>query len=60
MHARKAYLSGLSPRENRDIPPLRYEIPLRLKRENPELTMVLNGGLRTAAEARRWLRASTA
>jgi tRNA-dihydrouridine synthase A len=55
VHARKAYLSGLSPRQNRDIPPLRYEIPLRLKRENPELTVVLNGGLRTAAEARRWL-----
>lgn len=45
VHARKAWLSGLSPKENRDVPPLRYEWAYRLKRERPELTVVLNGGL---------------
>ena len=39
VHARKAYLQGLSPKENREVPPLRYEVPLRLKREHPELTV---------------------
>lgn len=46
VHARKAWLKGLSPRENREIPPLRYELVHRLKRERPDLTIVLNGGLR--------------
>jgi tRNA-dihydrouridine synthase A len=55
VHARKACLSGLSPRENREIPPLRYELPARLKAERPTLTVVLNGGLRTAEQVRRWL-----
>jgi tRNA-dihydrouridine synthase A len=55
VHARKAILSGLSPRENREIPPLRYEVPLRLKRERPDLAVVLNGGLRTVAQAGEWL-----
>jgi tRNA-dihydrouridine synthase A len=55
VHARKAVLSGLSPRENREIPPLRYELPQRLKRERPDLTVVLNGGLRTVAQACEWL-----
>jgi tRNA-dihydrouridine synthase A len=55
VHARKACLSGLSPRENREIPPLRYEVPARLKAERPTLTVVLNGGLRTAEQVRRWL-----
>jgi tRNA-dihydrouridine synthase A len=55
VHARKAYLSGLSPKENRDVPPLRYEVPLRLKQERPELVVVLNGGLRSAAQVREWL-----
>jgi tRNA-dihydrouridine synthase A len=45
VHARKAWLKGLSPKENRDIPPLDYEIVYRLKRERPELTVVLNGGV---------------
>lgn len=49
VHARKAWLSGLSPKENREIPPLRYEVVHRLKRDFPELTVVLNGGL-TALE----------
>jgi tRNA-dihydrouridine synthase A len=55
VHARKAYLQGLSPRENREIPPLRYEVPARLKRENPGLTVILNGGLKTVAQVREWL-----
>jgi tRNA-dihydrouridine synthase A len=45
VHARKAWLKGLSPKENRDIPPLDYEIVHRLKRERPELTVILNGGI---------------
>lgn len=47
VHARKAWLQGLSPKENREIPPLRYELVQRLKREFPELTIVINGGLKT-------------
>ena len=45
VHARKALLQGLSPKENRDIPPLRYDWVYQLKREFPELTIVLNGGI---------------
>ena len=48
VHARKAWLSGLSPKENRDIPPLDYERVHRLKRDFPELEIVINGGLSTA------------
>jgi tRNA-dihydrouridine synthase A len=55
VHARKAVLSGLSPRENREIPPLRYEVPQRLRRERPDLAVVLNGGLRSVAQAQEWL-----
>lgn len=45
IHARKAWLHGLSPRENREIPPLRYDLVYRLKQDFPALTLVLNGGL---------------
>lgn len=45
IHARKAWLSGLSPKENRDIPPLRYDIAAAIKRDFPELHIVLNGGI---------------
>ncbi len=45
VHARKAWLSGLSPRENRDIPPLDYDIVFRLKAAHPDLPIVLNGGI---------------
>ena len=45
VHARKAWLKGLSPKENRDIPPLDYDLVYRLKRERPDLTIVLNGGV---------------
>jgi tRNA-dihydrouridine synthase A len=46
VHARKAWLSGLSPKENRDVPPLDYALVRELKRTHPSLTVVLNGGLR--------------
>ena len=45
VHARKAWLSGLSPKENREIPPLRYDVVYQLKRDFPQLTIILNGGL---------------
>lgn len=50
VHARNAWLQGLSPKDNREIPPLRYELVHRLKREFPQLTIVINGGLKTDAE----------
>ena len=55
VHARKAILNGLSPKQNREIPPLRYDVPLQLKQERPDLTIVLNGGLRTTEQVREWL-----
>ena len=55
VHARKAHLQGLSPRENREIPPLRYDVALRLKHDRPDLEVILNGGLRTVAQVREWL-----
>jgi tRNA-dihydrouridine synthase A len=51
VHARKAWLEGLSPKENREIPPLNYERVYRLKRHHPELTIVINGGIASLAEA---------
>ncbi len=45
VHARKAWLDGLSPKENRDIPPLRYEFVYRLKQEMPHLEIIINGGI---------------
>jgi len=51
VHARKAWLQGLSPRENREIPPLRYDSVYRLKREFPELEVVINGGITTLEQA---------
>ena len=50
VHARNAWLQGLSPKENREIPPLRYDIVYRLKREFPHLTFSINGGIKTNAE----------
>ncbi len=47
VHARKAWLQGLSPKENREIPPLRYADVYRLKRERPHLPIEINGGIRT-------------
>jgi tRNA-dihydrouridine synthase A len=51
VHARKAWLDGLSPRENRDIPPLDYERVYRLKRANPNLHISINGGIGTVEQA---------
>ena len=51
VHARNAWLKGLSPKENREVPPLRYDWAYRLKRERPELQVVVNGGIATAEEA---------
>lgn len=55
VHARKAWLQGLSPKENREIPPLRYDWAYRLKRERPELTVAINGGITTAEQVREHL-----
>jgi tRNA-dihydrouridine synthase A len=55
-HARKAWLSGLSPKENREVPPLDYPTVYRLKEAFPELTIAINGGIRTADECRVHLR----
>ncbi len=51
VHARKAWLSGLSPRENRSVPPLDYERVYRLKQRLPALDVVVNGGIATVADA---------
>jgi tRNA-dihydrouridine synthase A len=56
VHARKAWLSGLSPKQNREVPPLRYEVAYRLKQELPELTVVINGGIRSLEDCERHLR----
>jgi tRNA-dihydrouridine synthase A len=50
VHARNAWLKGLSPKENREIPPLRYEVVHQLKRDFPELTIVVNGGITTTVQ----------
>lgn len=49
VHARNAWLKGLSPKENREVPPLRYDFVHRLKREFPHLTFAVNGGITTSA-----------
>ena len=51
VHARNAWLQGLSPKENREVPPLRYDWAWRLKRERPGLQVVVNGGIADAEEA---------
>src|SRR6266478_1954747 len=55
VHARKAWLDGLSPKENRDIPPLDYDRVYRLKASLPDVPVVINGGIASLAEARRHL-----
>ena len=55
VHARKAWLNGLSPKENRDIPPLDYDRVYRLKASMPKLPIVINGGIGSLAEAKRHL-----
>ena len=56
VHARKAWLDGLSPRQNRDIPPLDYDRVYRLKRQHPALEIVINGGIPSVAAAVEHLR----
>jgi tRNA-dihydrouridine synthase A len=55
VHARSAWLKGLSPKENREIPPLRYEFVYQLKADFPDCTIVLNGGVKTNDEIERHL-----
>lgn len=52
IHARKAWLQGLSPKENREIPPLNYPLVMQMKRDFPDLTICLNGGVSTLQQAR--------
>jgi tRNA-dihydrouridine synthase A len=56
VHARKAWLNGLSPKENRDIPPLDYDRVYRLKAAMPDVPIIINGGITGLAEARKHLR----
>ena len=55
VHARKAILDGLSPKENREVPPLRYDVASRLAEDHPTLTIVLNGGVRRLTDVLRHL-----
>ena len=55
VHARKAWLQGLSPKENREIPPLNYPWVYQLKKDFPDLTIILNGGVQTLEESREHL-----
>ena len=55
IHARKAWLSGLSPKQNREIPPLDYPRVYQLKQDFPQLTLALNGGIKTLEEAKQHL-----
>jgi len=55
LHARKAWLSGLSPKENRDVPPLNYQRVYDIKRDFPELHVDINGGIETLAQAQQHL-----
>ena len=52
VHARNAWLKGLSPKENREIPPLRYDVAYQLKRDFPDLHISVNGGIATAEQIR--------
>jgi tRNA-dihydrouridine synthase A len=56
IHARKAWLTGLSPKENRDIPPLDYERVYKIKAMFPELEIIINGGVKTFAECEEHLK----
>ena len=55
VHARKAWLKGLSPKENRDVPPLDYELVYKLKQEFPELEIIINGGIETIEQCQQHL-----
>ena len=55
VHARNAWLKGLSPKENRDIPPLRYDIVYQLKKDFPNLNIIINGGIQTNTQIQQHL-----
>jgi len=57
VHARKAWLQGLSPKQNREIPPLRYDMVQQLKRDFPGLNIVINGGFKTLGQVEQQLQA---
>jgi len=57
IHARKAWLQGLSPKENRDVPPLDYDLVLQIKRDFPDLHISINGGITTLDQVRGFLKA---
>ncbi|WHI50510.1 tRNA dihydrouridine(20/20a) synthase DusA [Microbulbifer sp. MLAF003] len=56
VHARKAWLKGLSPKENREIPPLNYDMVYRLKQDYPQLQIIINGGINSLEESLQHLR----
>lgn len=55
IHARKAWLSGLSPKENREIPPLNYDAVYQIKKDFPDLQIIINGGIKTVADVEKHL-----
>jgi len=57
LHARKAYLAGLSPKENRTVPPLRYDVVYQLRQDFPDLRLIINGGIDSADGVRQHLAA---
>ena len=55
VHARKAWLKGLSPKQNRDVPPLNYDLVYQIKRDFPSLEIIINGGIKTIAQSKQHL-----
>jgi tRNA-dihydrouridine synthase A len=60
LHARAAWLKGLSPKENREVPPLDYNLPARMKKEFPHLKIILNGGIKTVEQVKGFIGPSPA
>jgi tRNA-dihydrouridine synthase A len=56
IHARKAWLKGLSPKQNRDVPPLNYELVYQMKRDFPQLEIIINGGIKTLEQSEQHLK----
>jgi len=56
IHARKAWLKGLSPKQNRDVPPLNYELVYQMKRDFPDLEIIINGGIKTLEQSEEHLK----
>ena len=55
IHARKAWLKGLSPKQNRDVPPLNYDLVYQMKRDFPQLEIIINGGIKTLEQSEQHL-----